>query len=108
MRWKLKVEVIERPDCAKLGYSQSYRIEDIKTGVYDIDLTNQVEVLGRVYNDADEMLVFDWQADLAMGAVIVKSGQDYNAFVYNPAAYLGIGVESKDQVHGISYADFLF
>jgi hypothetical protein len=111
-----RVETIEgNPDCQDLGYANEFKIEASgefpEEGTYapgDEGTESKGDTTGFsveiTYTD-DDPITFDFEATIAVDAVLVKAGTGATAYIYEPPTTTGEGLESpKDD--SISHITF--
>ena len=97
--------------CQYLGYPFGFKIEgngaDVYTGTFLFDLTNGGLHTGGAPNDPYNSVTLssngyylNWLSTLGIDAVIVKGGQDSNAYVYIPEDNGDTGLASPDLASG--------
>ena len=111
-----RVETIEgNPDCEDLGYANEFKIEASgefpAEGTYE-DGDDGTESKGDTagfsvdieYTD-DDPLTFDFEASIAVNAVLVKAGTGATAYTFDPASTTGEGLESPvdDSISHITF-----
>lgn len=102
------VLVAGNPTCVGLGYDFGFKIDPPTPGVYNIDGVNTVNF------STSDGVYFNWTSTLGMDAVIVKGGNNANAYVYDPPAesFGDGGLHSPDNASGnpaaISHIEFCY
>jgi hypothetical protein len=96
--------------CAQLGYgSYELRVDPAASGTYG---DGMLTVTINTYTTEDGPL-FDFTANLAVAAVIVKGGPDSNVYAYASAATSGVGLHaptnsSNGKYYGLSHIAFCY
>lgn len=110
--------------CQYLGYTFGFKVEGngavAYTGAFPFDLSNGGTHTGGAPNDpfnsvtlsSSDGYYLTWASTLGIDAVIVKGGQDSNAYVYIPEDNADTGLASPDLAGGqrpqISHVEFCY
>lgn len=113
------------PKCSDLGYGFGFKVNGAPAGTFPFDKSNGGELTGgalsdpnnsvtisNVVVDGSDKIYFDWSATLGIDAVIVKGGDNADAYVYVPEdkGDTGLHAPAKDngELRNISHIEFCY